>query len=80
MQAMAARKPVLLFRAPYTKDALFSGLAFTETLEPDRAGEALQRLWDAPQPTELDSRFTWLEVARRLRTVYLTACGTKAHV
>ena len=75
---MAARKPVLLLRAPYVKDPLFSGLAFTASREPARAGEALQGLWDAPRPTKLDARFTWPEVARQLRTIYQAACDARS--
>ncbi len=70
MQAMAARKPILLLQAPYVKDALFRGLPAVASPDPEEVAAALKQSWENGQPTDLSRDYTWREVARRLQGIY----------
>ena len=70
MQAMAARKPVLLLRAPYVQDPLFCPLPTVGSPERESVAKALSQAWEQGAPTELPRDYSWLEVARRLEGIY----------
>lgn len=72
LQAMAARKPVLLLRAPYVRDPLFCNLPAVGSPALESVIAALRDAWAHGKPTELSSDFTWLEVAHRVRRIYET--------
>jgi glycosyltransferase involved in cell wall biosynthesis len=70
MEAMAARKPILLMDAAYTKDALFCDLPRISSAHLPLGVEALEKAWKSGKPTELSTDYTWHGVARRLQTIY----------
>ncbi|MDB6026133.1 MAG: glycosyl transferase group 1 [Verrucomicrobiales bacterium] len=70
MQAMAARKPILLLKAPYTTDLLFIDLPAAPSANRSVVSESLKRGWNGGKQTSLNAEFTWNEVARRLTKIY----------
>lgn len=72
MQAMAARKPILLLKAGYTRDRLFSGLPSVSSTDMGIVSAALKGAWDAAKPTELPCDYSWSAVARQLYRIYCT--------
>jgi glycosyltransferase involved in cell wall biosynthesis len=70
MQAMAARKPILLLAAPYATDALFRDLPQASSSSLQSVADALKQVWERERATELSPDYTWGSVARRLQTVY----------
>ncbi len=70
MQAMAARKPVLLFKAPYTRDLLFRNLPSLDSTQLDQVAETLKRIWNEGVPSMLSSDYTWGGAALRLEKIY----------
>jgi glycosyltransferase involved in cell wall biosynthesis len=70
MQAMAARRPILLRRAGYTDDPLFRSLPITNAANVETVAADLQQVWDKMPLSSLGSEYTWDTVARRLREIY----------
>jgi glycosyltransferase involved in cell wall biosynthesis len=70
LQAMAARKPVLLLEADYARDELFRQLPRVQTGEFSAAVDALKMVWENGKPTELSLDHSWRSIARRLQTIY----------
>jgi glycosyltransferase involved in cell wall biosynthesis len=70
MQAMAARKPVLLRKADYAQDNLFRHLPQIASEELPAVAEAVKTVWENGRRTELSPDFGWDRVARRLQTIY----------
>jgi glycosyltransferase involved in cell wall biosynthesis len=77
MQAMAARKPVLLLQAPYAEDELFRKLPRSHSSELRNAADALKEVWENGPTSELSPKFTWQSVARQLQTIYNSALNSK---
>jgi glycosyltransferase involved in cell wall biosynthesis len=75
MQAMAARRPVVLLRAPYTQDPLFRALPAVGSTDRQAVGAAIRHAWEQGQPTQLPQDYTWLHVAKRLQAIYESACS-----
>ena len=78
LQAMAARKPVLLGTAGYLADEPFRGLAAVATGRVERVAAGLRCAWDEARPTSLSRSFSWRAVAEQLRALYLTAVGPRS--
>ncbi|MFN7138421.1 MAG: glycosyltransferase [Limisphaerales bacterium] len=76
MEAMAARKPILLLQAAYTEDPLFSNLHQLSAPKIELAEEALRSAWNEARPTELSLTFSWLSVGKQLQTIYKTIAST----
>lgn len=72
LQAMAARRPVLLLRAPYAQDEPFRELKTVASTDLEVLLPALKNTWPS-SPASLSRDYTWPQVARRLRRVYETA-------
>lgn len=70
MQAMAARKPILLLAAPYTEDKLFRRLSQAPSAALEIVAGALKRVWETGEATELSPDYTWAGAARRLQIIY----------
>jgi glycosyltransferase involved in cell wall biosynthesis len=70
LQAMAARKPVLLLRAPYTDDKLFRNIPKALSQDSQVIEDLLKTAWRSRQATELSTDFGWQGIARRLQSVY----------
>jgi glycosyltransferase involved in cell wall biosynthesis len=70
MQAMAARKPVLLLKASYAEDNLFRELPQVSSCDMQTVAEALKQVWESGRTTELSLDYAWHSVARQLQTVY----------
>ncbi|MGA2174042.1 MAG: glycosyltransferase [Verrucomicrobiota bacterium] len=77
MQAMAARKPILLLKAPYAEDKLFRRLPQASSCELEAVADALKQVWDGGAATELSPDYTWHGVARRLQTIYGAVLNSK---
>lgn len=73
MEAMAARKPVLLLKASYTQDRLFRELPQAPSCGLQIVADSLKQVWEHGQARELSSDNTWTSVARRLQTIYSQA-------
>jgi glycosyltransferase involved in cell wall biosynthesis len=73
LQAMAARKPILLSRASYTKDSPFSELPTIGSNDRKALNQALEKTWSLGNPASLSRNHTWHQIARRLKAVYETA-------
>lgn len=73
MEAMASHKPVLLLRAPYTKERLFKNLTMITSATLTSAIHGLKEIWDHPQFTDLPKCYTWPSVANQLKTIYRRA-------
>jgi glycosyltransferase involved in cell wall biosynthesis len=76
MEAMAARRPILLRRAAYTEDRLFKHLPMIASPTVEAATAALKHLWEHDQPTALSEEYRWSAVARLLQTIY-KKCGSQ---
>jgi glycosyltransferase involved in cell wall biosynthesis len=70
MQAMAARKPILLLKADYAEDKLFRHLPQAHSSDPQTVADALKQAWETGRPAELSPDYTWASAARQLRSVY----------
>jgi hypothetical protein len=70
MQAMAAKKPVLLLRSSYVFDPLFRDLPVADSLEEASLTSTLKNCWEGGKLTELSADFTWTQVASRLQDIY----------
>ncbi|MBA4147336.1 MAG: glycosyltransferase family 4 protein [Verrucomicrobia bacterium] len=70
LEAMAARKPVLLQRAAYTRDPLFKDLPQVSYPSLDQVVRTLQGCWHEAKPTRLSKEFSWPSVAARLQGIY----------
>lgn len=70
LQAMAARRPILLAQASYTSEYPFDGLVQTGCSNHARLREAVRRVWSAGQATELPPEFSWDNVATSLWGIY----------
>jgi glycosyltransferase involved in cell wall biosynthesis len=70
MQAMAARKPVLLRDAPYADDKLFRQLPRVPSTDVSVVADALYEIWQNGKATELSPDYSWQNVARRLQVIY----------
>jgi glycosyltransferase involved in cell wall biosynthesis len=70
MQAMAARKPVLLRDAPYADDELFRRLPRVASTDVSVVAAALKEIWQNGKATELSPDYSWQSVARRLQVIY----------
>lgn len=70
MQAMAARKPVLLLEAAYAQDPLFRSLPRAYCADMRVVAESMERIWNKPVPTELPRDYSWNQVASRLHELY----------
>ncbi|HUD46893.1 MAG TPA: glycosyltransferase family 4 protein [Candidatus Baltobacteraceae bacterium] len=77
MQAMAARKPVLLLKAAYAEDKLFRELPQARSSDLETVADALKQVWESGQATELSPDYTWGSVARQLQTIYNHALNSK---
>jgi glycosyltransferase involved in cell wall biosynthesis len=70
LEAMAAKKPILLLQAPYSGEPPFARLPQVQTPTVSAVCETLQREWDRAEATSLTPAFSWRAVADRLRTIY----------
>ena len=70
LQAMAARRPVLLLRAPYTQNEPFRELPKVASTNREFLNPALAKAWSTEIPTSLSCDYTWRQVARRLQSIY----------
>ena len=70
MEAMAARKPVLLLKAPYAEDKLFRELPQAPSWDLQIAADSLKQVWEQRRALELSSDNTWVSVARKLQSIY----------
>jgi glycosyltransferase involved in cell wall biosynthesis len=70
MQAMAARRPILLLEAPYAADRLFANLPRARSTDPDVVAAALRRTWHEAKPTYLAPDYAWPGIARQLSRIY----------
>lgn len=75
LQAMAARKPVLVGAAGYLADAPFRGLPAVAAAGMNEVTAALRRAWEEARPTSLERGYSWLAVAEQLHRLYLAALG-----
>lgn len=73
LQAMAARKPVLLGAARYLADEPFRGLPAVPARSVESVASALRRAWGEAQPASLNRAFTWHAVAEQLQALYRDA-------
>ena len=71
LQALAARKPVLLLAAPYTRHPPFESVRTVKSLRASEVCRALQDSWNCQDSVQLSEEFRWDRVADRLREVYL---------
>lgn len=78
MEAMAARKPVLLGDAGYAQEPPFEHLARTSGTRIESAARALRTVWETGQASLLPSRYLWGEVARALSGVYARILNVRA--
>lgn len=70
MQAMAAKKPVLVKRAAYLEGSIFSGLESVDAGGIEETASALRNAWDRAEPTSLSRDYSWAGVALKLREIY----------
>ena len=70
MQAMAAKRPVLLLRAPYCADSLFRDLPVVPSLDASVISEHLRSAWERGKGAELSPSYSWPMVARKLSAIY----------
>jgi glycosyltransferase involved in cell wall biosynthesis len=77
MQAMAARKPILLLKAPYAQDKMFRELPQAPSCSLQTVADALRHVWESGRATELSPDYTWGSVARQLQTIYNQALNSK---
>ena len=70
LQAMAARKPVLLGVADYQKDPPFAGLPSADPNDPKAFQEALESAWYRGVATSLPQEHSWPEIARQTLQIY----------
>ena len=73
MQAMACRKPVVVLRAAYMQDPLFSTLPASSSNSLDDVVRALRSNWEDPSQTELPHGYNWNSVAASLIKIYSQA-------
>lgn len=79
LQAMAARKPVLVGAAGYLADEPFRGLPAVAAGSVDEVTAALRRAWEEARPTSLERGYSWRAVAEQLRELYLAVLGQPAN-
>lgn len=70
MQAMAAKKPVLLLRAAYLRQGLFQDIPQVTSSSPEAIAAALETAWQRAQATALPAAYSWRAVARQLAAIY----------
>lgn len=70
MEAMAAKKPVVLLKAPYTTDPLFSNLPAAAAPKVHVVAKILQESWNQALPTALPFNNCWGSIARQLESIY----------
>jgi len=70
MQAMAARKPILLLNAAYTQDPLFCTLPTVDSDNIQTIAGSLKRVWNHGTQSSLPSNYTWDSVATKLSSIY----------
>lgn len=70
LQAMAARKPVLLLKAAYAQDSLFRHVPQIVSDEMSAVAEGVKMVWENRTPTELSLDYRWDRVAKRLQEIY----------
>jgi glycosyltransferase involved in cell wall biosynthesis len=76
MQAMAARRPVLLLKASYADDNLFRDLPQAASCDVQIVADSLKQVWDRQQAADLPPDYSWRSVARRLQTIYNQALNS----
>lgn len=77
MQAMAARKPVLLLRATYAQEKMFRELPQATSCDLPTVAGTLKQVWESGPATELSPGYSWQSVARQLQTIYDQALKAK---
>ena len=75
LQALAARKPVLLSMAGYVANEPFAGLPVVPTTNVETVAAALRRAWEEARPTALERSYSWHAVAEQLLALYRAAVG-----
>lgn len=75
LQALAARKPVLLGMADYVANEPFAGLPVVPTTNVETVAAALRRAWEEARPTALERSYSWHAVAEQLLALYRAAVG-----
>jgi glycosyltransferase involved in cell wall biosynthesis len=77
MQAMAARKPILLLKASYAEDKLFRELPQAPSCGLQTVADALKQVWENGRAPGFPPENTWGSVARQLQTIYNDAVESK---
>lgn len=70
LQAMAAKKPVLLGDSPYTKSPPFHDLPKVSLDNFDMLCKTMSSFWKHATPTKLSDEFHWDNIANRLSRLY----------
>jgi len=70
MQAMAARKPILLMKSNYVTHPLFCKLPLITSHEVGAVAEAIKVQWEKGTPSDCSRDLTWGYVAEQLMEIY----------
>lgn len=70
LQAMAAKKPVLLLKAPYTEEEPFNDIPTTTAQNIEVVASTLLKHWNNGIPASLPALYSWREVALKLKSIY----------
>ena len=73
LQAMAAKKPVLLLKAPYTSEPPFDKLPKTESHNIELVALDLKKHFERGVPTSLPEEFNWKNIVSKLVAIYRQA-------
>ena len=70
LQAMAARRPILLGDADYAREYPFDRLPKTADADPSTLAGTLRVAWEEERTTELPPEFSWRNAAAALQSLY----------
>jgi glycosyltransferase involved in cell wall biosynthesis len=70
LQAMAARRPILLLKASYTQEPPFNKLPLTAGQNIESVAIAIKKHWDNGVVVPLSEDYNWHNVALKLKSIY----------